>query len=47
MGTEKWELGTGNYLAIIGLLTHQVISGQVRGLKINQIGRGVPCLEKL
>ena len=48
METENWELGTGNCLVVVGkggairgLLTDQVIPGEMRGLQINQFGRGV------
>ena len=44
LGTRTWELellgGWGGGWAMIGLLTEQVISGQTRGLKINNIRRG-------
>ena len=42
VGTRNWELGTAWWWwgAMRGLLTGQVISGQMRGLQINQIGGG-------
>ena len=46
MRTENWELGTAWWRgggergggALRGLLTRQVISGKIRGLKINHMG---------
>ena len=45
LGTGNWDLGTRYYLVVggratRGLLTDQVISGQMKGLKITHIGRG-------
>ena len=49
LGTCNWELRTGNCLVVVGggamksLLTDQVISGQIRGLKLNHILHWEEC----